>query len=347
MHSGVTLTDAIRRFPTPSATQYGSAQNGINGRGGEFERPSAGTPSLETMARRGLLPSRPVPQTQRDGHDSSPPFRVLNPAFVEMLMGWEPGWTAFGSVETASSRNRQPSPSRSSTDDSVVTAMTDDRVLSTNLEAAAKAERSRCIAEAMKRARWAPIVKGTYRVVLADPPWKFRDQASRIAPSHAGTGRRDARYQQVPDNQRIKDMGDFVWELGAKDSFLFLWAPNAIVVDGTATEVCRLWGYEPKQLIPWVKTGKDGSPRLGGGHYTRVCTEQLILATRGRPRVMSRSIPGVILAPRTAHSAKPDEAYELIERLALGPYIELFARRRWNERWAVLGNQIADKVTLC
>lgn len=37
-------------YPTPSATPYGSQQNGINGKGGENERPSAGTPSLETWA---------------------------------------------------------------------------------------------------------------------------------------------------------------------------------------------------------------------------------------------------------------------------------------------------------
>jgi hypothetical protein len=38
-------------WPTPTATPYGSSQNGINGVGGEFERPSANKPSLENMAR--------------------------------------------------------------------------------------------------------------------------------------------------------------------------------------------------------------------------------------------------------------------------------------------------------
>jgi hypothetical protein len=45
-------------LPTPAATPYGSSQNGINGKGGRFERPSAGTPSLSTMARHGTLPER-------------------------------------------------------------------------------------------------------------------------------------------------------------------------------------------------------------------------------------------------------------------------------------------------
>lgn len=39
-------------LPTPNAVPYGSSQNGVNGKGGEHERPSAGTPSLWTMAAR-------------------------------------------------------------------------------------------------------------------------------------------------------------------------------------------------------------------------------------------------------------------------------------------------------
>ena len=66
-------------FPTPSATEYGSSQNGINGKGGAFERPSAGTPSLSTAARKGALPGGAK--------------GVLNPFFVEALMGWPLGWS--------------------------------------------------------------------------------------------------------------------------------------------------------------------------------------------------------------------------------------------------------------
>jgi hypothetical protein len=42
-------------LPTPSASEYGTSQNGINGKGGAKERPSAGTPSLTTRARSGEL----------------------------------------------------------------------------------------------------------------------------------------------------------------------------------------------------------------------------------------------------------------------------------------------------
>lgn len=41
----------------PTASDYGSSQNGINGHGGEHERPSAGTPSLSTIVRKGMWPT--------------------------------------------------------------------------------------------------------------------------------------------------------------------------------------------------------------------------------------------------------------------------------------------------
>jgi hypothetical protein len=65
---GDSLTGQTRMWPTPAATPYGSSQNGINGKGGEFERPSANTPGLERMSR-SFLPLLP---TSTDGDACSP-----------------------------------------------------------------------------------------------------------------------------------------------------------------------------------------------------------------------------------------------------------------------------------
>lgn len=57
---GRVLKDVAREcWPTPTAEPYGSSQNGINGKGGEFERPSAATPSLERMSH-SFLPDLPT-----------------------------------------------------------------------------------------------------------------------------------------------------------------------------------------------------------------------------------------------------------------------------------------------
>lgn len=88
-------------YPTPKAERYGSSQNGIN-RHGPSARPSAGTPSLDTMASQGLLPSLPVPTTETGGSATStespapsPRSLVLSPVFVELLMGLPVGWSSL------------------------------------------------------------------------------------------------------------------------------------------------------------------------------------------------------------------------------------------------------------
>lgn len=195
----------------------------------------------------------------------------------------------------------------------------------------------------------------TFRFILADPPWTFRDKGSRMAPSYSGDGRAEKRYLVEP-NQRIIDLAPRVIECAADDAILGLWCPNALVLDGTGTATSRAWGFEPKQLVPWVKTSKSGAPRIGGGHYFRVCTESLIIASRGRGASLRKDagIPGVITeevdevfeamweavyAERGAHSAKPDASYDMIERLVDGPYLELFGRRQFSDQWTVLGDE--------
>lgn len=59
--------------PTPTKSAYGSSQNGINGKGGAFERPSAGTPSLWSKA--AAMGGEPAPD------------------FFAWTMGFPAGWT--------------------------------------------------------------------------------------------------------------------------------------------------------------------------------------------------------------------------------------------------------------
>ncbi len=78
--SGIGSSWSRGLHPTPTATPYGSGQNGINGRGGEFERPSAKTPSLWSMAR------------SMGGK--------LDPLWLEWAMGFPANWTELEGLET-------------------------------------------------------------------------------------------------------------------------------------------------------------------------------------------------------------------------------------------------------
>ena len=76
----------------------------------------------------------------------------------------------------------------------------------------------------------------------------------------------------------------------------------------------------------------------GLGFWTRANPELCLLATRGHPSRRSRGVRKLIVSPRREHSRKPDEAYERIEALCEGPYLELFARAR-RPGWDGWGNQ--------
>jgi hypothetical protein len=98
-------------LPTPTANPYGTNQGGSQGRVGPVRM------SLATMARRNAWPTpqardwRGAPGKgcqQRGGHQSSLPKAVggglLNPPWVEWLMGWPIGWTALEPLATDRSR---------------------------------------------------------------------------------------------------------------------------------------------------------------------------------------------------------------------------------------------------
>jgi len=98
-------------WPTPTAEPYGSSQNGINGIGGENERPSANTPSLDRLSR-SFLPAQAPPKAGDASSPTGPSSRPhakpkLNPEFVRWLMGFPPAWTNCGLSATQWSRWRR------------------------------------------------------------------------------------------------------------------------------------------------------------------------------------------------------------------------------------------------
>ena len=127
-----------------------------------------------------------------------------------------------------------------------------------------------------------------------------------------------------------------VKDIAAKDAVLFLWTTNAHLLE--ARKVIDAWGFIYKSNFVWRKD------KIGLGYYVRTQHEILLIAVRGNigtPKPANRP-PSVIEAPRRKHSQKPDEVYELIERMYPGlPKLELFARNTrpewasWGNHWAV------------
>ncbi len=174
-----------------------------------------------------------------------------------------------------------------------------------------------------------------YRVILADPPWKFSTY------SHKGKGRSAEAWYDCMTLSEIKALRPQIDAIADDDCVLFLWATDPFLKE--AFSVIDAWGFIYKTVgFYWIKTGK--SPfyifPIGTGYWTRANPEQCLLATRGHPKRRDASIRKLIVARRREHSRKPDSVYPSIERLCSGPYIELFARQRqpgW-DAWGLEAN---------
>lgn len=84
------------------------------------------------------------------------------------------------------------------------------------------------------------------------------------------------------------------------------------------------------------------------GHYVRCCHETCIIAARlgAAARIKAHNIPSVFFAPVGAHSVKPAAFYEIVERLAPGPYLDLFARASRGTGWTAIGDELGSTLDL-
>jgi N6-adenosine-specific RNA methylase IME4 len=177
-----------------------------------------------------------------------------------------------------------------------------------------------------------------YSVVYADPPYSYRVWGKK------GRGRcAENHYTTMP----IEDICALpVADIAARDCALLLWAtyPNL----ERSFEIVKAWGFVYKTVaFTWCKRNrKNPNHFMGCGYYTRSNAEICLLATKGSPRRVSRSVRQIIDTPIERHSKKPDEARDRIVQLFGDiPRIELFARER-ADGWDCFGNEVASDITL-
>jgi N6-adenosine-specific RNA methylase IME4 len=169
-----------------------------------------------------------------------------------------------------------------------------------------------------------------YSVIYADPPWSFRTWSDK------GTGRSAVSHYDCMDFTDIAALP--VASIAADDCALLLWATDPLLPK--ALELIEAWGFTYKTVgFTWAKTNaKSEGYFTGMGYWTRSNPEMCLLATRGKPVRLDKSVPQLVVAPRREHSRKPDEVRDRIERLLPGPRIELFARTT-RHGWDSWGDQ--------
>lgn len=184
----------------------------------------------------------------------------------------------------------------------------------------------------------APLLTGEWTpfgTILADPPWQFNNRTGKMAPEH----RRLCRYSTMA-LEEIMELP--VAQLAAPKSHLYLWVPNALILEGL--EVMRRWGFTYKTNLVWYKIRKDGGPDgRGVGFYFRNVTELVLFGVRGHLRTgaAGRRQTNILTTRKREHSRKPDELYSIIEACSPGPYLEMFARYA-RPGWMAWGNEVAE-----
>jgi N6-adenosine-specific RNA methylase IME4 len=134
-----------------------------------------------------------------------------------------------------------------------------------------------------------------------------------------------------------------VAEIADKDCILFMWVTFPNLLDGL--KVIKAWGFQYKTCgFVWLKTNRK-SPGffIGLGYWTRANAELCLIATRGHPKRISKSVRQLVASPLERHSKKPDCVRErIVELMGDVPRIELFAREQ-APGWDALGNEIDGK----
>jgi len=171
-----------------------------------------------------------------------------------------------------------------------------------------------------------------FGAIHADPAWQYLTRSPR------GEGRSASAHYEVMTLGDMKALP--IAALAAADCLLCMWIPDW--APRWALELVEAWGFEHKTTaFTWVKQNPSGEGwHMGSGYWTRANPETCWLATKGEPERLSPfDVRQLIVSPLGAHSVKPEEARERVERLVRGPYLDLFGRRQ-RPGWTVWSNEI-------
>ena len=166
------------------------------------------------------------------------------------------------------------------------------------------------------------LPEGKYRVIYADPPWKY------------GDSRGDLPYGPAENHYPPMTIAELcALEIPAdENAVMFLWTTSPMLED--AFKVINAWKFKYRTSMVWDKDAHNF------GHYVSVRHELLLICVRGSCLPDSKKLlPSVVKIKRKEHSRKPEEFRQMIDQMySYGTRIELFAREKV-ANWDSWGNE--------
>ncbi|KAI3405779.2 IME4 [Candida oxycetoniae] len=174
-------------------------------------------------------------------------------------------------------------------------------------------------------------ILGKFAAIISDPAWDIHMSLP---------------YSTCKDDELLALPMDALQDEG----IIMLW------VTGRSIEIGRRallkWGYSVSDEMIWIKLNQLKRTIVTGrtGHWLNHSKEHLLVGLKGNPLWLNSKIDTDVVVSNTRETShKPDEFYEIIERM-VGKHarkLEIFGRQH-NTRpgWLTIGNQLQG-VSLC
>lgn len=172
-----------------------------------------------------------------------------------------------------------------------------------------------------------------FDVIMMDPPWQL---ATANPTRGVALG-----YSQLTD----RDIQNLPIPMLQKNGLLFIWVINAKYQ--FTLDLFEQWGYTLVDEIVWVKMTVNRRLAKSHGFYLQHAKEVCLVGRRGGdiPGLRNGVGSDIIYSERRGQSQKPEEIYELIEKLVPnGKYLEIFGRKNnLRDFWVTVGNEVTGQ----
>lgn len=160
-------------------------------------------------------------------------------------------------------------------------------------------------------AREVKRLEGKYDVIVIDPPWPMQKIERDVAPNQVAF-----EYPTMTEEE-LNEL-----HMPAADScHLWLWTTHKFLP--MAFRLLDRWGFKYVCEFVWHKPGGFQPYNL-----PQFNCEFALYARKGTPEFIdTKAFNTCFTAPRGAHSAKPEEFYDMVRRVTAGARVDMFNRR--------------------
>jgi len=166
-----------------------------------------------------------------------------------------------------------------------------------------------------------------YDVIVIDPPWPMKKIERDVRPN-----------QSEFDYPTMSEAELAALDIPCtEDCHVWLWTTHKFLP--MAMKLLEAWGLTYVCTFVWHKPG--GFQPYGLPQYN---CEFALYAHKGNPLfVDTKAFPVCFEAARAAHSEKPIEFYETVQRVTVGRRLDMFARRA-REGFEAWGNEVSNGI---